>query len=139
MGVRREDLMGRKFGMLTVVAEAPKDSRFVQWVCDCDCGGNTVVRSNNLKTGNTRSCGCMKRNEVEPIRPLDPLVEQLRDIRRSRRMSISELAEKMGYSREQLRKIEIGECEPKFHFLICWVKALNLNIVMEPILKEGKK
>lgn len=28
------------------------------WFCECKCGGTVVVTSSNLKTGNTKSCGC---------------------------------------------------------------------------------
>ncbi len=28
--------------------------------CVCDCGGEKVLRLNSLRTGNTRSCGCLK-------------------------------------------------------------------------------
>lgn len=65
-----EDLIGREFGRLKVVARAPdyirKDGRKdVMWECECSCGNpNTViVMSANLKRKNkgTRSCGCIGR------------------------------------------------------------------------------
>lgn len=46
---------GRKFGRLTVLAE--DESR---WRCVCDCGRKTVVSAGNLRSGNTRSCGCLR-------------------------------------------------------------------------------
>jgi len=31
------------------------------WQCRCDCGKSTLVPTSNLKTGNTKSCGCLQR------------------------------------------------------------------------------
>ncbi len=59
---RAEDLAGRRFGRLTVLRRA-EGPGIVRWHCRCDCGKETVVSAVQLKTGKTRSCGCMK-NEV---------------------------------------------------------------------------
>lgn len=56
----RVDLLGKRFGKLTVVkmAENSKDNK-TQWLCKCDCGNEKVIRTNNLTSGQTRSCGCL--------------------------------------------------------------------------------
>jgi len=54
------DLTGQKFARLTVVRRA--DERLcgkVRWECICDCGNTTFVAGGDLKTGNTKSCGCL--------------------------------------------------------------------------------
>lgn len=53
------DLTGQKFGLLTVVKRA-ENVKGVQWVCKCDCGNTTIVRSYALKSGATKSCGCLR-------------------------------------------------------------------------------
>ncbi len=58
------DLTGKRFGRLTVVRRgedyiSPKGYRAVNWVCSCDCGETCVVRGCNLKSGASRSCGCI--------------------------------------------------------------------------------
>lgn len=57
--MKRTDLTGKTFGVLTVVAlsENYKPGK-VKWDCICQCGNITPVRSNNLMSGNTISCGC---------------------------------------------------------------------------------
>lgn len=55
----RLDLSDQRFGRLTVLALAGKDSNgFVMWHCRCDCGNESTVRTNSLRSGHTVSCGC---------------------------------------------------------------------------------
>ena len=53
----RIDLIGLRFGKLTVQRWAYNS----QWFCECDCGGEALVLTSNLKRGNTTSCGCIKK------------------------------------------------------------------------------
>jgi hypothetical protein len=55
-----EDLKGQRFGYLIVKKRVgtSKDRRAL-WKCKCDCGRFTVVRAIDLKSGNTKSCGCL--------------------------------------------------------------------------------
>lgn len=62
LGVSRfQDLTGQKFGRLYVESiHSHPDKGIYLWNCKCDCGNNTIVPSNSLKNGNTKSCGCLK-------------------------------------------------------------------------------
>lgn len=53
--------VGDTFGKLTVVELGAKQGkrRDLYWVCLCECGAITKVCSYNLKSSNTRSCGCL--------------------------------------------------------------------------------
>ena len=56
------DITGQKYGRLTVIERAGSYRRHqITWLCRCDCGNEVVVKSNALRTGNTRSCGCLVR------------------------------------------------------------------------------
>lgn len=56
------DRTGQRFGRLLVLREVGRDNqRSVTWLCLCDCGNETVVESRNLGSGNTKSCGCYKK------------------------------------------------------------------------------
>ena len=33
----------------------------IRWVCECICGKMTTTTSHNLQSGDTKSCGCLKR------------------------------------------------------------------------------
>ena len=53
------DLVGKRFGHLTVVSRAENNHRGnTQWNCVCDCGGKKVVLGYDLKKGRTTTCGC---------------------------------------------------------------------------------
>lgn len=53
------DLTGKRFGRLTVIERAGIEKNgTVKWLCKCDCGRMTVVRSFRLRSGITKSCGC---------------------------------------------------------------------------------
>lgn len=59
------DLTNMRFGKLTVEYKVIKKSekgQRVYWYCECDCGGNKIVRSDNLTGGSTKSCGCIISN-----------------------------------------------------------------------------
>lgn len=60
-----KDISGKRFGMLTTICRAGKDKHNnVLWRCDCDCGGHSMVRTRDLKNGNSKSCGCAKTRSV---------------------------------------------------------------------------
>lgn len=59
---KKENIIGRKFGKLTVIEECEKRDKahhcFIK--CKCDCGKIIIVREDAVKSGNTNSCGCWK-------------------------------------------------------------------------------
>lgn len=57
------DLTGLRFGKLTVIRNVGS----TKWECKCDCGNIAVVHGGNLRTGHTKSCGCINKKEhAEP-------------------------------------------------------------------------
>lgn len=56
-------VVGLKFGRLTVLSELPERDRQGKVVveCKCDCGNTVPVRSSMLKSGLTKSCGCLQK------------------------------------------------------------------------------
>jgi hypothetical protein len=60
-----KDITGQRFGRLTVVSRAanyvsPSGGKKARWNCACDCGKETVVVTNKLTSGYTKSCGCLQ-------------------------------------------------------------------------------
>lgn len=56
--MKPEDLTGARFGRWTALRIAVGVKR-VQWECECDCGNKKVIRANHLKSGVSKSCGCL--------------------------------------------------------------------------------
>lgn len=59
------DLTGMRFGKLVVLEfherkkYSKKDYKYI-WKCQCDCGNIAFVDRANLKSGCTKSCGCLR-------------------------------------------------------------------------------
>jgi hypothetical protein len=62
--MRRVDLTGRRFGMLTAIRFDGCVKNNTRWICLCDCGDYTRVFYCNLVTGNTQSCGCQEGKHI---------------------------------------------------------------------------
>jgi hypothetical protein len=57
------DLAGQRFGRLTVKHRAEGAGK-PHWLCQCDCGNQCVVIGENLRSGNTKSCGCLRKEAL---------------------------------------------------------------------------
>lgn len=68
-------MINKRFGRLTVVSDSGiRKSGGIYWNCVCDCGNSAIVRTSNLKSGKTNSCGCLAkecrhqtRKRIKPI------------------------------------------------------------------------
>ena len=66
------DLTGQVYERLTVIKRvddyiSPSGSHQVQWLCKCKCGKEVIVTGNNLRKGNSKSCGCYNRELLAKI------------------------------------------------------------------------
>lgn len=62
-----DNLKGMRFGRLVVMKRVGTslNDRHPIWRCKCDCGKKTDVRSCDLKSGNTKSCGCLGKEKAK--------------------------------------------------------------------------
>lgn len=57
--------IGDRFGLLTVVARVEDGPRRqVRYLCRCDCGNELEILAGSLRTGATKSCGCLRRERM---------------------------------------------------------------------------
>lgn len=62
---RAIDITGKRYGRLVVREKAGTDRfRQIKWLCDCNCGNQTIVTSGNLRNGHTTSCGCYNKQRI---------------------------------------------------------------------------
>jgi len=62
------DLVGQRFGRLTVIAlHGRKPKTGFLWLCKCDCGGETIAPTGELRRTRKglQSCGCMGRENQD--------------------------------------------------------------------------
>ena len=55
-----KDISGQKYGRLIAIKQVGKDGRHVLWLFKCDCGNETITRATSVRSGNTKSCGCLR-------------------------------------------------------------------------------
>ena len=53
------DMSGQRFGRLIVLRRDGYRSKQATWLCQCDCGGTAISAGCDLRSGHTRSCGCL--------------------------------------------------------------------------------
>lgn len=58
---RLKDMTNYEFNGCVVLKRAENIGKNVCWLCKCYCGNNFVVRATDIRTGNTKSCGCLNK------------------------------------------------------------------------------
>lgn len=60
-GISKDDITGQRFGLLTVLHKTERNG---YWLCQCDCGNTVEASIYKLKSNHTKSCGCLKLNDL---------------------------------------------------------------------------
>lgn len=55
------EVIGQKFGQLTVIKHIENKNGHAYMECLCSCGKTTITTINRLKSGSTKSCGCLNK------------------------------------------------------------------------------
>lgn len=61
------DLTGQKFGRLTAIRFKGREGTKTLWECVCECGNSYTTAANYLRTGDTKSCGCLMQSGVNKL------------------------------------------------------------------------
>ena len=61
------DIQGQSFGRLKVLARAPSQARCTMWKCRCDCGSTLNVATQSLRSGASKSCGCLMKEKSRDL------------------------------------------------------------------------
>lgn len=83
------DLTGIRYNKLKVVCRLPDSRGATLWECLCDCGNTIKVSSCKLKSGHTKSCGCIKK-----VRKLDLVGKQFGRLTVLKRVSFNKKSNK---------------------------------------------
>ena len=61
----KHSMVGERYGRLEVIERAGTDARRnALWKCKCDCGVEIVTAGRRLRSGETRSCGCLAKDNL---------------------------------------------------------------------------
>lgn len=56
------DLTGKRFNRWTVISKY--SAKRLSWLCKCDCGNYSTVPTDNLISGKSKSCGCIRKERI---------------------------------------------------------------------------
>lgn len=60
------ELSGQRFGRLIVIERKNNDKKGnSRWLCKCDCGRTKIILGSSLKSGLTKSCGCLRKEIIK--------------------------------------------------------------------------
>lgn len=67
------DISGQRFGRLVAITQSgwhplPSGKRMPVWHCSCDCGSKLNVKKAYLTSGDTTSCGCLRREKAAALK-----------------------------------------------------------------------
>ncbi|MCO7127838.1 AP2 domain-containing protein [Sporolactobacillus shoreicorticis] len=54
------DITGQRFGRLIAIKEVERKNAIRRYLCHCDCGNEKVLTVKELRSGHTKSCGCLR-------------------------------------------------------------------------------
>jgi len=82
------DLVGHKFGKLTVIKRSYPNDKYnhANWLCKCECGTEKIIKGDSLTRGNTKSCGCNRFGQRLLPKGLASLREAFRKYRQTARI-----------------------------------------------------
>ena len=110
--------VGNKYGRLTVIERAQTNKKGVYWHCLCECGNEIDVLAASLRSGNTKSCGCLQKEKAS--------------------QSLIDLSGKIFGTLQVLKR---DETKPKGHqqpvYWICKCECGNIISVLGSHLKSG--
>jgi hypothetical protein len=58
--MEKTNLVGERFGRLTVIAPTESKHNRARWVCSCDCGKQCIATGKSLRSGKKQSCNCLR-------------------------------------------------------------------------------
>jgi len=62
--MRLINIVGNKYGKLTVVSQEPSVNHRSIWKCVCECGKEKIAKGHDLKNGHVKSCGCTRHSPI---------------------------------------------------------------------------
>ncbi|MHA1874707.1 MAG: hypothetical protein ACTSVB_11395 [Candidatus Heimdallarchaeaceae archaeon] len=120
MGKHKKITVNQRFGRLVAVKKLPKSPS--TWLFNCDCGNSIEVLEGSVKSGRTKSCGCLRK-------------EKLREMASVGKDEINNRYGKLTVLREVPKP---ADSPPGFTYWLCQCDCGNTKIVAGYLLRAGK-
>jgi len=77
MGRNFIDMTGMKYGKLTVIKNVGNNDNYghAYWECLCECGNKKIIRGGSIRSGETKSCGCLYKDRMCSVHNRKPYGE----------------------------------------------------------------
>lgn len=62
--MRKIEVIGKRFGRLTVISYSHSKGYHHYYLCKCDCGNEKIILKGSLLQGYTQSCGCLQKERT---------------------------------------------------------------------------
>lgn len=140
-----KDLTGKKFNRLTVLGLAERNSNGqIQWKCKCDCGNIVFATTTYLKTGHTKSCGCLNRESASKRLKSKKFVEARNNYRKNNflvegtSLALISSANLRKNNKTGVNGVYWDKKLKKYRVSICFQKK-KINLGTYKTLEEAKK
>ena len=105
------DLTNQRFGRLIALKDVGRDKKkSVLWLCTCDCGNETTVNADSLRSGNTKSCGCYHKIKTRKLFSRSPEENGLQKVFCDYKKSARNKQLKFGISKKEFKILITSNC-----------------------------
>ena len=116
------DLTGKKFGRLTTIKRVGSyPNRSAMWLCECECGTEKIINGYHLRSGHTKSCGCLSKEVTGNLRRLPTGLASMRARMRQYKKDAKAKGIEYNLTEEQFREITQKDC------YYCGAKPNNIS------------
>ena len=65
------DLSNKQIGDIKILYRTTQPGVPIKWMCECKCGQLFEARGNDIKSGRTKSCGCLRKKTAKELNFVD--------------------------------------------------------------------
>ena len=116
------NIIEEKYGELTV-KELINPLGIIKYRCECSCGKNTIVRFDHLNNGETRSCGCKRKELLSEANKKSFGESAFNDIYNAYKQGSKARGIYFNLTKEQFRKITQENCS------YCGIPPFKIRVV----------
>lgn len=120
------DIKGLRFERWTVLYSV-SDGKVLKWTCRCDCGTEKIIPSQALRTGMSKSCGCLKK-ELNDRRKISVKEKKIRQAARAK--IVSKTPKRRQQKKEAQIRYRITD-KAAFSQLKQWCKKKNKELFID--------